>query len=98
KTLKSGLSAIYLYSLGSAAATQATDGMSDAGHPVFDKDGKYLYFTASTNSGPAGEPDLQSAVQPVTSSVYLIVLSKEEKSPLELQGFVQRRQGAVSEG
>ena len=82
KTLKSGLSAIHLYSLAGAKTEQVTDGLSDAGHPVFDRDGKYLYFTASTNSGPAGEPDLQSAVQPVTSSVYLIVLSKEEKSPL----------------
>jgi tricorn protease len=82
KTLKSGLSAINLYSLINAKTTQVTDGMSDAGRPVFDKDGKYLYFIASTNSGPAGEPDLQSAVQPVTCSVYVIVLSKEEKSPL----------------
>ena len=82
KTLKSTLSAIHLYSLADATTTQVTDGMSDAGHPVFDKDGKYLYFTASTNSGPAAEPDLQSAVQPYTRSVYLIVLSKDEKSPL----------------
>ena len=49
KTLKSGLSAINLYSLASATATQVTDGMGDAGHPVFDKAGKYLYFIASTN-------------------------------------------------
>src|SRR5262249_39872671 len=82
KTLKSGLSAINLYSLATATSTQVTDGMSDAGRAVFDKDGKYLYFIASTNSGPAGEPDLQSAVQPVSLSAYLIVLSKEEKSPL----------------
>ena len=32
-----------------------TDGMSDAKNPVFDKSGKYLYFTASTDSGPALE-------------------------------------------
>jgi tricorn protease len=82
KTLKSGLSAINLYSLASTRTTQVTDGMGDARTPVFDKDGKYLYFVASTNSGPAGEPDLQSAVQPFTSSVYLIVLPKDEKSPL----------------
>jgi tricorn protease len=82
KTLKSTLSAIHLYSLANATTTQVTDGMSDAGHALFDKGGKYVYFTASTNSGPAGEPDLQSAVQPYTRSVYLIVLSKDEKSPL----------------
>ena len=27
--------------------------MSDAENPVFDKNGKYLYFTASTNAGAA---------------------------------------------
>ncbi len=26
--------------------------MSDARHPAFDRDGQYLYFTASTNYGP----------------------------------------------
>jgi tricorn protease len=82
KTLKSGLSAINLYSLASTTITQVTDGMGDAGHPVFSRNGKYLYFVASTNSGPAGESDLQSAVLPTTSNVYLIVLSKDEKSPL----------------
>ena len=82
KTLKSGLSAIHLYSLASAKATQITDGLSDAGHPVFDREGKYVYFIASTDSGPGNEPNLQSSVQRVTSSVYLVVLSKDEKSPL----------------
>jgi len=82
KSLKSHMSAIHLYSLAAAKSTQVTDGMSDATQPVFDKGGKYLYFTASTNSGPAMEPDLESSIRPVTSSVYLIVLSKDEKSPL----------------
>ena len=33
-------------------STQVTDGMSDARFPAFDRDGQYLYFTASTNYGP----------------------------------------------
>ena len=32
-------------------AFQVTDGMSDARYPVFDRNGKYLYFTASTDVG-----------------------------------------------
>ena len=51
KVLPNELSAIHLYSLADSKSTQVTDGMSDALNPVFDKDGKYLYFTASTNSG-----------------------------------------------
>ena len=56
------MSAIYLYSLADAKSTQVTDGMSDAENPVFDKNGKYLYFTASTNSGAAMQPDIESFV------------------------------------
>ena len=76
------MSAIHLYSLAAAKSTQVTDGMSDAVQPVFDKEGKFLYFAASTNSGPAMEPDLSSSARQVTRSLYLIVLSKDEKSPL----------------
>ena len=82
KTLKSHMQAIYLYSLADGKTTQVTDGMSDAESPVFDKNGKYLYFMASTNSGAAMEPDIESFSRPVTSTVYVVVLSKTEPSPL----------------
>jgi tricorn protease len=82
KTLKSHMSAIYLYSLADAKSTQVTDGMSDAQSPVFDKNGKYLYFTASTNSGQAMEEDIQRVARQVTASVYVVVLAKSEASPL----------------
>jgi len=82
KQLKSHMQAIYLYSLAEAKSTQVTDGMSDAENPVFDKNGKYLYFTASTNSGVAMQPDIESLSRPVTASVYVVVLSKAEPSPL----------------
>ena len=82
KRLPSHLNAIYLYSIGDAKHTQITDGMSDARSPVFDKDGKYLFFTASTDSGPSLEPDIHSFTRPVTRSVYLVVLAKGQSSPL----------------
>jgi tricorn protease len=75
------LGAIHLYSLATGKATQITDGLSDAGNPVFDKDGKYLYFTASTDSGPSLQPDVGSFSRPVTESIYLVVLSRTEPSP-----------------
>src|SRR6185436_16979147 len=46
KQLPSHLRAVYVYSLDQIKAWQVTDGMSDAMYPVFDKDGKNLYFTA----------------------------------------------------
>lgn len=75
------LGAVFLYSLADAKSTQLTDGMSDAQNPVFDKGGKYLYFSASTDSGPTLEPDIHSIGTSQTRSVYLAVLSKTDPSP-----------------
>ena len=58
KSLRNQMRAIHVYSLDQSQVSQMTDGMSDASYPVFDKDGKYLYFTASTDVGPALEQDL----------------------------------------
>jgi tricorn protease len=82
KALKSHMRAIHLYSLAAAKSTQVTDGMSEAKNPIFDKDGKYLYFTASTDSGAAMQPDIHSFSHPLTHSVYVMVLSKDQASPL----------------
>src|SRR5271165_1176045 len=83
RQLPSGLHAVFVYSLEQGKAFQVTDGMSDALYPSFDKNGKYLYFTASTNTGlsPAGL-DMSSDEHRVTRNVYVAVLSKDEKSPL----------------
>ena len=81
KRLSNYLGAVLLYSVGDGKSTQVTDGMSDARTPVFDADGKYLYFTASTDDGPSLQPDIHSFSRPVSRSIYLVVLSKEEPSP-----------------
>jgi tricorn protease len=81
KMLPNYMGAIFLYSLETGRSLQVTDGMSDARLPVFDAEGKYLYFAASTNSGQSLEPDVYALSRPVTSSVYLAVLSKDEPSP-----------------
>ena len=83
KGLPSGQHAIFLYSLEQGKNFQVTDGMSDAQNPVFDVNGKYLYFTASTDIALSSAGlDMSSDEHPVTRSVYLAVLSKDEKSPL----------------
>jgi tricorn protease len=81
KTLQNYMGAVHVYNLADAKATQVTDGMSDARSPIFDRDGKYLYFTASTDSGPSIQPDIQSVARTSTSSIYMIVLSKTDPSP-----------------
>ena len=82
KRLPNYLSAIYLYSTGDSKSTQLTDGLSDARNPVFDKDGKYLFFAASTDVGPSLQPDVGSFARPATRSLYLAVLDKSLPSPL----------------
>jgi len=97
KRLRNSLSAVFLFSLGDGKVTQLTDGMSDARHPVFDKDGKYLYFTASTDVGPSLEFDLHAATRQVSRSIYLVVLSKDEPSPLAPESD-EEKAGAGSQG
>jgi tricorn protease len=81
KRLPNYLGAIFFYSLENGKSTQITDGMSDARMPVFDPGGKYLYFTASTDSGASLQPDIHSIFRPVTRTVYMAVLSKVDPSP-----------------
>jgi tricorn protease len=83
KQLASGMRAVFVYSLESGKSTQVTDGMSDAAFAVFDRSGKYLYFTASTDAGPTtGWLDMSSFGHPTTWSVYVMVLRSDLPSPL----------------
>lgn len=83
KTLTSHMHAIFGYSLDQAKSVQLTDGLSDARFPAFDQKGQYLYFTASTDVGPTtGWLDLSSINRPITRSAYLMVLRKDQPSPL----------------
>ncbi|MEW5902220.1 MAG: protease, partial [Acidobacteriota bacterium] len=81
KRLPNYLGAVFLYSLDSGKSTRITDGMSDTSQPVFDPEGKYLYFMASTDSGASLQPDIHSIFQPATRTIYLAVLSKVDSSP-----------------
>jgi len=81
----SHMDAVFVYNLDAGKATQITDGLANAGSPVFDRDGKHLYFHASTNVGEAGSwLDLSSFNNPnVTSSIYAVVLRKDGANPLQ---------------
>jgi tricorn protease len=83
KQLPNLLRAIFVYSLETGKTHQITDGLSDARHPVFDKNGKYLYFTASTNLGETiSFADMSGLGRQTTRSIYAAVLAKDTKSPL----------------
>ena len=83
KQLPNLLRAVFIYSLESGKAQQITDGLSDARYAAFDKSGKYLYFTASTNLGPLiSFADLSGIAHQPTRSVYAVVLRNDLPSPL----------------
>jgi tricorn protease len=83
RQLKNRMCAVFVHSLESGKSTQVTDGLSDARFANFDKNGKYLYFTASTNAGPTtGWLDMSAFPHQTTRSVYVVVLKKGEASPL----------------
>lgn len=84
RDLDSHISAVFLYNLETGKSTQLTDGLSDAKFPVFDNSGKYLYFTASTNSGPSAAWLDLSSYRNINSqsSVYCTVLRNDSPSPL----------------
>ena len=83
KQLDNHLRAVFVYSLETGKASQITDGMSDARYVAFDKSGKYLYFTASTNLGPAFSfAEMSNFPHQSTRSVYAVVLRNDVASPL----------------
>jgi tricorn protease len=85
RQLDSSLRAVFVYGVTDKTAHQVTDGLSDAASVAFDKNGKYLYFIASTDDGPTIASSMGAYKLPVTRSAYVVVLQKDLKSPLAPQ-------------
>jgi len=83
RNTESGMQRIHVYSVDENKSTALTDGLADAGEPVFDRSGKYLYFTASTEAGPVRDWFAQSNADALMrGNLYLMVLAKDTSSPL----------------
>ena len=95
RLLANHMRAVFVYSLATGKSTQITDGMSDARSAVWDKNGKWLYFTASTDVGPTTAwLDMSSYDHTVSRSVYVVVLSKNDPSPIAPQSDEEKPEGA----
>ncbi|HWP43588.1 MAG TPA: S41 family peptidase, partial [Blastocatellia bacterium] len=81
---------LYIYDAESGRSHQVTDGAVHAEYPVFDRNGKYLYFTASGNAGASefgwGVLSGVMARPLVTRTLHAIVLKDGEPSPLLSNG------------
>jgi len=83
RSLANHLHALFLYSVENGQSTQVTDLMGDSRLPAFDRNGKYLYFTASTNSGATSDGlDMTSDLYEVRSNIYAVVLAADQPSPV----------------
>jgi len=82
RRLDSQLRAVFVHDTETGETSQLTDGMADAIDPVWDEDGRYLYFLASTDYGlNTGWLDMTSYDRPVTRSLYVTLLRDDEPSP-----------------
>ena len=74
---------LMLHDFDSGRAVQVSDGMADVASPAFDPEGKYLFFAASTNSGPLQVGlNMTSQERPYRAGLYAAVLAADDKSPL----------------
>jgi tricorn protease len=83
RTGATNMQSIYLWSAAEKKSYPLTDGVSDARQPLFDPNGKYLWFVASTDAGPAADWFSQESLDVrQTNAIYLAVLPKGVPSPL----------------
>ena len=83
RSMPNHLHALFLYEVATGKSTELTSPMADSYQPAFDREGKYLYFLASTNAGPTSDGlDMTSDLYQVNSNIYAAVLAATEASPV----------------
>jgi tricorn protease len=85
KTAENGNSAIYLYALADHKITPVTDTFTNSHNPLFDPEGKYLYFFSERDYNEVlGVYDFEFA-NPKATRVYLVTLRADLPSPFAPQ-------------
>lgn len=81
--LRSMYHAIFVSNAETGESKQVTDGLADAVWPVWDANGRYLWFLASTDFGLKSQwLDMTSYDHDENFGLYLAVLKKSDSSPL----------------
>ncbi len=82
KTFANNFHRIVAWSVATGKATALTDGMADAIRPAFDRDGRHLYFFASTDLAlGSGWANTSSIGADPNYGVYVAVLRADDPSP-----------------
>jgi tricorn protease len=97
RSMPNHLHTLYLYSVDTGRSTQVTSEMADSRYPAFDREGKFLYFAASTNAGATSDGlDMTSDLYQVTQNLYAVTLASSEASPVAPQLDDEKAPGAKS--
>ena len=76
-------SVVHLYSLATSKITPVTTSMTNSFAPVFDPDGKYLYFLSDRDFNEVlGNVDFEFS-NPKTTRIYVVTLRADEPSPFQ---------------
>ena len=86
KRLQNRAGTIFIYDIAAKKSFQVTDGITHTQMPVFDPNGKYLYFVSSLNANTSefswGVLNGVFATPLVVRRVHGLILSKDQPSPL----------------
>ena len=86
KRMKNRAGTVFIYDIAQKKTFPVTDGITHTELPLFDRNGKYLYFVSSLNAGTSefswGVLNGVFANPLVVRRVHAVVLSKDQPSPL----------------
>ncbi len=98
KVLGNHFRVLNLHDFETGENVQITEGLGEVSSPVFSHDGKYLYFTASTNIGPSKSGlDMTTQEKPVRRGIYAAVLAADGKTPLPLESDDEKGKAKTEE-
>ncbi len=86
----SGNNAVFLYDTAAAKLTQATRGYLNAGQPVFDPDGKYLFYASDREFDPIYGSFDNSWTYANPTRLVAVPLRKDVPSPLEARNDAEK--------
>jgi len=90
KHLSNRVRTVYIYDSQTAQSHQITDGHTHSQSPVFDRNGKYLYFTSSANAGTSefgwGVLNGEFARPLVTRKLHVVILQEDLPIPITPAG------------
>jgi tricorn protease len=87
-----GLHQIWLYQLKDAKATLVSSGSDDDREPVFDRNGKYLFFVSKRHANPILSQTEFNIATLKMRGIYVVTLTKEEPSlfaPRSDEGIIE---------